>query len=283
MQRHGVGQPADMARHHRHRAELAHCPRVAQDDTVQQPPLDIGQRHAKEGLPTGRAQHDGRLLLFAALRLHQRNQLARHEREGDEHGGQHDARHGKDDLEIVRGQRRPEPSLRTEQQHVDQPRDDRRHRERQIDQRQQQVLAAKLELGDGPRRRHAEHHVERHRDRRDAQREGDGGQRIGLDQRRPVDVQALAQHFVEHTGQRHEQEQRQEHERHQDQRRAHPRGFGGGAAARGRCAAGLTGNGTGHVRLLRRRWRRQRQPGVRGHARARRCGCRAGASTPAAG
>ena len=47
-------------------------------------------------------------------------------------------------------------------------------------------LPRKVELGDGPGRRHAEHQVERHGDRRRQQRQADGGHRIGLDQRRQV-------------------------------------------------------------------------------------------------
>jgi hypothetical protein len=49
-QRHGVGLAADMARHHGHRAELAHGARVAQQYAIQQAPFDIGQRDAEEGL-----------------------------------------------------------------------------------------------------------------------------------------------------------------------------------------------------------------------------------------
>jgi hypothetical protein len=66
-----------------------------------QAPLDVGQRDVPEGLPAGGAQHDGGLLLFVALRLHQRNQLARDEGEGDEQRGQDDAGHGEDDLDVV--------------------------------------------------------------------------------------------------------------------------------------------------------------------------------------
>ena len=42
-----------------------------------------------------------RLFLVAALRLHQRDQLARDERKGDEDRRQHDAGHGEDDLDVV--------------------------------------------------------------------------------------------------------------------------------------------------------------------------------------
>src|SRR3954452_3606494 len=51
-QRHGVGLAADMARYDRHRAELAHGARVAQQYAIQQPPFDIGQSDAEEGLQT---------------------------------------------------------------------------------------------------------------------------------------------------------------------------------------------------------------------------------------
>ena len=81
--------------------------------------------------------------------------------------------HGEDDLDVVRREPRPEPALQAEQQHVDQAGDHRRHRERQVDQRDQQALAAELELGDRPGRGDAEDEVERHRDGRDQQRQPD--------------------------------------------------------------------------------------------------------------
>ena len=73
-----------------------------------------------------------------------------------------------------------EPALRAEQQHEDQARDHRRDRERQVDQRDQQALAAEVELGDRPGRRDAEDQVQRHRDRGGEQRQPDRGQRVGL-------------------------------------------------------------------------------------------------------
>ena len=166
VQRHRVGLAADVAGDDRHRAELAHRPRVAQDHAVEQRPLDVGQRDAPEGLPARRAQHARGFFLFLALRLHQRDQLARDERERDEHRGQHDARHREDDLHVVVAQPRAQPALQAEQQHEDQPGDHRRDRERQVDQREQHVLAAEVELRDRPGRRDAEHQVQRHRDRR---------------------------------------------------------------------------------------------------------------------
>ena len=59
----------------------------------------------------------------------------------------------------------PEPALQAEEQHVDQAGDHRRDRERQVDQRDQQVLAAEVELGDRPGRGHAEDRGQRHGDR----------------------------------------------------------------------------------------------------------------------
>ena len=58
---------------------------VAQDDAVQQAPLDVGQRYLGETSASLRRRATmAALLLVAALRLHERDQLARHEWEGDE-------------------------------------------------------------------------------------------------------------------------------------------------------------------------------------------------------
>ena len=152
LQRHGIRQPADVTRDDRHRAELAHGARVAEDDAVEQSPLDVGQRDAQKRLPAARAERQRGLFFVVALRRHQRQQLARDERKRDEDRRQHDARHGEDDLDVVGRQPRSEQSLGAEEQHVRQPGHDRRDRERQIDQRDQQALAGELELADGPRR-----------------------------------------------------------------------------------------------------------------------------------
>ena len=120
------------------------------------------------------------LLLLVALLLHQRDQLARDEREGDEEGREHDARHREDDLHVVLAQPGPEPALQAEEQHEDQARDHGRDREGQVDQRDQRALAAELELRDRPGGRHAERGVQRHADRGDQQREADRGARVGL-------------------------------------------------------------------------------------------------------
>ena len=92
VQRHRRRFAADMARHDADGAELAHRPCIAKDDAVQQTPLDVRQRHREEGAPARGAQRQCGLFLFRALRLHQRDQFARHERNGDEDRRDHDAR-----------------------------------------------------------------------------------------------------------------------------------------------------------------------------------------------
>ena len=57
------GLAADVAGDDRDRAELAHRARVAQNHAVEQPPFDVGQRHAPERLPAARAQRQRGLLL----------------------------------------------------------------------------------------------------------------------------------------------------------------------------------------------------------------------------
>ena len=115
MQRHGVGQAAYMAGDDRDRAELAHGARIAQEHAVEQAPFDVGQRHAEEGLQAGGAERHRCLLVLGALLFHQRDEFARDEGKGHEHGGEHDARQREDDLDVMlagaRG--RASPAART--------------------------------------------------------------------------------------------------------------------------------------------------------------------------
>src|SRR5882724_273319 len=225
VQRHGVGLAADVAGDHGDGAELAHRARVAQQHAVEQAPADVGQGHPPEDLPAAGAQHDRRLLVLAPLLLHERDQLAGDEREGDEDGGQHDAGQREDDLDVVGLEPGADPAMQAEHQDVDHAGDDGRDRERQIDQGQQQMLAAELELGDAPGGGDAEDQVQGHRDRRHQQRELDGGKRIGLDQGRQIGADALAQRLDEDRQQRQEQEQHEEGERRQRQQPLRQRRF----------------------------------------------------------
>src|SRR3569623_1774456 len=186
-----------------------------------------------KGLPAARAQRHGGFLFFFALLFHERYQLARDERKCAEDRRQHHAGHGEDELAVVLLQPGSEPALQAEQQHIDFFLFYGVHRERQIDEGDEQALAAEFELGDGPGRREAEHHVERHGDGGDQHGEFDRRQRIGFFQRRPVGLEAAAEGLDEYGEQRHEQEGGEKHQRHADQQPLHDFGFasGGGLQA----------------------------------------------------
>ena len=80
----------------------------------------LGRVMRKKTLPAAGAEHQRGLLFVRALRLHQRNQLARHEGEGDEGGGEDDTGHGENDAQIVIGEPGSKPALRAENEHIDQ-------------------------------------------------------------------------------------------------------------------------------------------------------------------
>jgi hypothetical protein len=112
----------------------------------------------------------------------------------------------------VPGKPSAEPPLRAEEQDVDQARDDGRHRERQVDQRDERGLAGKVELCHRPGRREPEHQVERHGDGGGQKREADGRPRIGLDNCAEVRAEPLPKRLDEdgHHGQADEQDQKGE-------------------------------------------------------------------------
>src|SRR6266481_3662090 len=106
------GQAADVAGNDGDGAELAHRAGVAQQDPVEQRPADVRHGDLPEGGEPAGAQGQRRGLLVRALVLHQRNQLARHEREGHQDGRQDETGGGEDDLDVVVDQPGPEPALR---------------------------------------------------------------------------------------------------------------------------------------------------------------------------
>ena len=197
VQRQRVGQRRGCGRHDRHRAELAHRARVAEDHAVEQAPFDVGQRDAPERLPAARAEHGRRFLLLVPCACI--SGISSRATNGNVTNIVASTMPGtaKITLRSCSASHGAEPALQAEDQHVDQPGDHRRHRERQVDQRDQHALAGKVELGDRPRRRDAEHEVERHRDRRGEQRQPDRRQRVGLGDRREVDAEALLQRLDE--------------------------------------------------------------------------------------
>ena len=70
MQRHRVGQPDNVPGDHCNSAKFADRAAIAQQDAVQQSPLDVRQGHAAEGLPTTGAEHRCGFLLGRTLGLH---------------------------------------------------------------------------------------------------------------------------------------------------------------------------------------------------------------------
>jgi hypothetical protein len=72
------------------------------------------------------------------------------------------------------------------------------------------MLAAEIELGDRPGRRHAEDQVQRHRDRRSQQGQLDRRERVRIDQRVEVGFPALAEGLHKHGDQGQQQEKGEE-------------------------------------------------------------------------
>ena len=136
---------------------------------------------------------------------------------------------------------RAEPALRAEQQHVDQAGDHRRDRERQVDQRDQQALAAELELGDRPGGRDAEDQVERHGDRRGQQRQADAPRaRRARSAPRDRPPQPLRNASTKTATSGSTQKQREERQRRRRSAASAPtRGLGDRAAGARRLAVGL--------------------------------------------
>lgn len=161
----------------------------------------------------------------AALRLHQRDQFAGDEGEGHEHRGQHDAGRGEQDLDVVRLQPRAEPAVGAEQQHQHEAGDDRRDRERQVDEGQEEPLAAELELGHRPGGGEAEHGIQWNGDGRHGERERDGRPGVGLVHRRPPGLHTLRQGLDQHDQQRQQNQRGHQADGQQDQQHAQPTGF----------------------------------------------------------
>ncbi|MGY3506263.1 hypothetical protein ACVWYJ_006882 [Bradyrhizobium sp. USDA 4471] len=103
---------------------------------------------------------------------------------------------------VVVAQPAAEIALRAEQQHEDEAGDDGAHRERQVDQRDQEGLAREFELGDRPGGDQTEDEIEADRDRRHHERQLDRRQRLGLGERGEIGEDALREGLREHQDQR---------------------------------------------------------------------------------
>src|SRR5690606_2323213 len=119
--------------------------------------------------------------------------------------------HGEDDADAeILQQPSPDRGERAEQQHIDESGDDRRDRERQVDQRDQEGPAGKAVFGDGPGRRDAEDEVAGNGDGGDEQRQQDRRYRFAILEGGERLAEAEAERLHEDRDQRHEQEQRQQ-------------------------------------------------------------------------
>ena len=99
------------------------------------PVADRGQRHAQERLPARGAERRGGLLLLVADLAQDGFDLAHDERQADEDRREHHARDREDDLDAVVGEPAAEPAVAPVDEHEREADDDRRDRERQVDDR----------------------------------------------------------------------------------------------------------------------------------------------------
>ena len=115
-----------------------------------------------------------------------------------------------------------EPALRAEEQHVDQAGDDGRNREGQVDERDQQALAAEIRTSRCPGRGDAEDEIQRHGDGGGDERELDRREGIGFVEARRSRRRSPCEGLGEDRDQRQQEEEREEEQRDGDEQRAHP-------------------------------------------------------------
>ncbi len=123
-----------------------------------------------------------------------------------------------------------------EQENVDQARDHGRDREGQVDEGDQQALAAELELGDRPGGGDAEDQVRRDGDGRHQERQADRRQGVALLDGAEIGIDALAERFDEHRAGRQHQHHDEIGDRDADQDRPDPDRLADGVAAIGEGA-----------------------------------------------
>lgn len=186
------------------------------------------------------------------LGLHQGDELPGDEGKGDEQRRQDQPGSGEDDLEVVFDQPGAEPTLSAKQQYIDQTGHHRRHRERQIDQGDQEVLAAKVEFGDRPGRRDPEGQIQGDRHPGGQEGQGDRRQSVGFRQRGEVEAQSLAQRLGKKGEERQQQKEREKTQGDPDQHRLHPRRFasGGIVLEAPRLGGPMGGDGAAHIAAL---------------------------------
>ena len=130
----------------------------------------------------------------------------------------------------MRGEPWPQPSLQAEEQDIDETRNHRRYGERQIDQRDQHLLAAKIEFGDRPGGGEAECEVEWYGNAGRDQGKLERLQCVGLDQCRKISVPSLGEGLGEYGDERQKQEGSEYGEGGRREQPAHPHCFAGRAS-----------------------------------------------------
>jgi hypothetical protein len=195
---------------------------------VEDAPFDVRERHAEEGLPPARAEHARGLFLVRPGGFHHGDDLAGDERKRDEHRREHDPGHGKNDAEVVFGEPRTKEALASGEQHEDQTGDDRRHRDGQIDQRDQHVPTAKPELGNRPSCAEAEDQVGRNGHRRGDERQPEGSAGVRLHDGGEVRSDSGPKGPGEHGKQRDREKEREESDRDAGERPSDNRRLGQG-------------------------------------------------------
>ena len=193
MQRHRVGLAADMAGNHRDRAEFAHRARIAQQHAVEQRPFHVRQRDAEERLQAARRRATS-AASSSCVPCSCISGISSRATKGKVTKIVASTMPGtrEDDLDVVRLQASaPKKPCAPNSSTNTRPEMTGRDRERQIDQRDQQALCRGTRIWRSPRRRSARRRrLSAHRDRRDQEREPDGGDRVGIGQRAEIGADA---------------------------------------------------------------------------------------------
>ena len=172
---------------------------------------------AAKRLPGRGAERPCRLLLLVADLAQRRDDLARDERQRDEDRRDHHRREREEHLDSVVREPGAEPAVTAVEQVEREPDDDGRERERKIDERVDDSLAAELAAHDRDSARDPEDSVGGHRDGRDDQRQLEGVDRLGRRKCRPCGIEAVLEGAVEDDQKRPDQDRGEVRERNPTQ------------------------------------------------------------------
>ena len=202
---------ADVAGHHRHRAELAHRPRIAEEHAVEQRPLHIRQRHAAEGLSSRSRRATARPLrrAFPAACISGISSRATNGKVTKIVASTMPGTAKMIWMSCAASQGPSQPCAPNSSTKTGPQITGETENGRSISVTSS-ALAAELELGDRPGRADAEDDVERHRDRGDQQRQPDRRARVGIGDARRDRRRALRERLGEDDRERRDEEQSRE-------------------------------------------------------------------------